>query len=117
MAAFSRGLKSVTFVKSGDYICSRCLPFSTSSVIRSGHNRWSKIKHDKAGVDAKKNKARSVFSKEIATASKRKRGHSKLIAIFAIAYILTDSFQLVYGGDPVINTRLAALIASAKKGT
>jgi hypothetical protein len=50
--------------------CSGCRLLTTAKPQRSGHNRWSKIKHDKAGVDAKKNKERSVFSHEIAMASK-----------------------------------------------
>ena len=68
MAAFSRGIKS--FPLRGEYICFRCLQFSTSSASRSGHNRWSKIKHDKGAVDAKKNVLRSSFSREITLASK-----------------------------------------------
>ena len=71
MAAFSRGLRSLTSVQTSDYICTRCLQFSTYSGLRSGHNRWSKIKHDKASVDAKKNRQRSIFSNELATVSKR----------------------------------------------
>ena len=69
MAAFSRGLCS--FVPRGELTCSRCLQFSTTSIAQSGHNRWSKIKHDKGAVDAKKNVQRSALSKEIALASKR----------------------------------------------
>lgn len=68
MAAFSRGLRG--FSPRGDYICSRCLQFSTTYVVQSGHNRWSKIKHDKGAVDAKKNLQRSALSKEIVFASK-----------------------------------------------
>lgn len=68
MAATSRGLRS-SFLRQ-DFVCSRCL-FSTTSSVQSGHNRWSKIKHDKGAVDAKKNVQRSVFSREIALASKR----------------------------------------------
>ncbi|KAF8865725.1 DUF28-domain-containing protein [Acephala macrosclerotiorum] len=89
MAAFSRGLRS--FAPRGDSICSRCLQFSTSSTAQSGHNRWSKIKHDKGSADAKKNAERSIFSRGIALASK------------------------LYGGDPNTNPRLATILQTAKK--
>jgi hypothetical protein len=69
MAAFSRGLRLLA--PKGEFTCSRCLQFSTTSIAQSGHNRWSKIKHDKGAVDAKKNVQRSALSKEIALASKR----------------------------------------------
>ena len=69
MAAFSRGVKS--FSPRSELICSRCLPFSTIAAAQSGHSRWSKIKHDKGAVDAKKNVQRSVYAREIALCSKR----------------------------------------------
>lgn len=65
--------------------------FTTTPRAPSGHSRWSKIKHDKAKVDSQKNKARSVFSQEIATASR------------------------LFGGDPNANPRLADLITKAKR--
>src|SRR4051812_10551656 len=40
----------------------------------SGHNKWSKIKRQKAGTDAAKSKVFSKFAKLIATASKEARG-------------------------------------------
>ncbi|RPB16099.1 DUF28-domain-containing protein [Morchella conica CCBAS932] len=46
-----------------------CL-FSTSSVSQSGHNRWSKIRHDKGANDAKRGSAFSKISQEISYASK-----------------------------------------------
>jgi hypothetical protein len=70
MPAFSRGLRALAL--KGDFVCSRCLQFSTTSAAQSGHNRWSKIKHDKGAVDAKKNVQRSEFSRSIAFASKSK---------------------------------------------
>ena len=69
MAAFSRGLR--TFTPSREYVCHRCMQFSTTSVAQSGHSRWSKIKHDKAVVDGKKNVLRSQISREITLCSKR----------------------------------------------
>jgi YebC/PmpR family DNA-binding regulatory protein len=40
----------------------------------SGHNKWSKIKRQKAGTDAAKSKIFSKFAKLIATASKEAKG-------------------------------------------
>ena len=70
MAAFSRGLPSLP--TRGHLISARCVQFSTTSTAQSGHNRWSKIKHDKGSADAKKNLQRSVFAREITLASRRK---------------------------------------------
>lgn len=69
----------------------RAQPFSSTATTCSGHNRWSKIRHDKGKNDAAKNRQRSVFAQEIATASK------------------------IFGPDPTFNPRLADLIAKAKK--
>ncbi|MEX2010466.1 MAG: YebC/PmpR family DNA-binding transcriptional regulator [Parcubacteria group bacterium] len=40
----------------------------------SGHNKWSKIKHKKAGTDAAKSKVFSKMAKLISTASREARG-------------------------------------------
>ncbi|TVY47252.1 putative transcriptional regulatory protein [Lachnellula occidentalis] len=89
MAAFSIRLRSVPHGR--DFVCSKCLQFSTSSILQSGHNRWSKIKHDKGTADAKRSTQNSFFSREIAMASK-------------------------FGGaDPNSNPRLALLLVTAKK--
>lgn len=75
------------------YICQRCQSrsFAASTPLQSGHSRWSKIKHDKGKNDALKNRQRSIFAQEIATASK------------------------LFGGDPNSNPRLADLITKAKR--
>lgn len=65
--------------------------FASNAVLSSGHNRWSKIKHDKAKVDAKQNRQRSIFAHEIANASK------------------------FFGPDPNMNPRLADIITKAKR--
>jgi YebC/PmpR family DNA-binding regulatory protein len=65
--------------------------FSASAVQLSGHNRWSKIKHDKGKADAYKNRQRSIFAQEIATASK------------------------LFGPDVNANPKLADLVIKAKK--
>ena len=40
----------------------------------SGHNKWSKIKHKKAGTDAAKSKIFSKMARAISTASKQVGG-------------------------------------------
>jgi hypothetical protein len=69
MAAFSRGFQSI--VPREKFTYSQYLKFSTACIAQSGHNRWSKIKHDKGAKDMNKNIQRSMFSREIALASKR----------------------------------------------
>ena len=74
-------------------LCWQCQlrSFSYSPTPSSGHSRWSKIKHDKLKTDAAKNRQRSLFSQEIATASK------------------------FYGPDPNTNPRLADIVTKAKR--
>lgn len=43
-----------------------------TALLRSGHNRWSSIKHDKAKNDKNKSKERSMISRDIIAASRRK---------------------------------------------
>ncbi len=57
----------------------------------SGHNKWSKVKHIKAVEDAKKGKAFSKASREIAAAARQG------------------------GADPEMNSALAAAIERAKE--
>lgn len=64
---------------------------SSTAIVFSGHNRWSKIKHDKLKADASKNRQRSLFAQEISNASK------------------------LYGPDPSANPRLADIITKAKR--
>lgn len=75
------------------YICQRCQgrAITTTPALQSGHNRWSKIKHDKAKADAGKTKQRSMYAQEIATASR------------------------LYGPDPNANSKLADVVAKARK--
>ncbi|KAM0711318.1 hypothetical protein Q7P35_002058 [Cladosporium inversicolor] len=68
-----------------------CRAFSAATIPLSGHNRWSKIKHDKGKADAHKNRQRSIFAQEIATASK------------------------LFGPDINSNPKLADLVTKAKK--
>ena len=89
----SRGLSRILSSSSRIYTCPRCRSraFATSPYVQSGHNRWSKIKHDKGKADAAKNRQRSIFAHEIATASK------------------------LFGPDPNGNAKLADLITKAKR--
>ncbi|KKY25444.1 hypothetical protein UCRPC4_g01708 [Phaeomoniella chlamydospora] len=57
----------------------------------SGHNRWSKIKHDKGANDAAKSKERSIISKDITLAVKQ------------------------FGADPSFNPRLTHFLSIAKR--
>ncbi|KAF2771595.1 YebC-like protein [Teratosphaeria nubilosa] len=65
--------------------------FTTTPPHPSGHNRWSKIKHDKLKTDAAKTRQRALFAHEISLASKTS------------------------GPDPTANPRLADLITKAKR--
>ncbi|RMD41466.1 hypothetical protein DV735_g3635, partial [Chaetothyriales sp. CBS 134920] len=63
-----------------------------SSIINIGHNRWSKIRHDKGANDKIKSRERTLLSHAVMLASK-------------------------YGGaDPSLNSKLAIAIANAKRG-
>lgn len=86
----SRGLTALVRHRAGLTLC-QTRAISTSTSLQSGHSRWSKIKHDKAKVDAGKNRQRSIFAHELATASR------------------------LFGPDPNANPRLADLITKAKK--
>ncbi|KAL7276315.1 hypothetical protein RUND412_000729 [Rhizina undulata] len=66
-------------------------PLSTTSACQSGHNRWSKIKHDKGKADARRGASFSKLSQEMIQASR------------------------TGGPDTSSNLRLAAAIAAAKK--
>ncbi|KAF2478877.1 DUF28 domain protein [Neohortaea acidophila] len=84
-------LRPLSFLRSEWITASSSRTFITTSPYQSGHNRWSKIKHDKQKVDAAKNRQRSLFAHEIAHASK------------------------YYGADPNSNPRLADIITKAKR--
>ncbi|KAI1312149.1 duf28 domain-containing protein [Xylaria venustula] len=73
-------------------ICAQCRrSFAANAILSSGHNKWSKIKHDKAAADKKKNAQRAGFAKRLTMYSK------------------------MYGPDPNLNSYLASVIAQAKK--
>ncbi len=60
--------------------------FQTFAPQSSGHNRWSKIKHDKGKEDSLKSKARTLLSRDIYNASKRQ------LHFFKHVPTLTDQF-------------------------
>ncbi|KAM7202299.1 Transcriptional regulator domain containing protein [Naviculisporaceae sp. PSN 640] len=75
-------------------ICADCRrSFVTNQVLNSGHNKWSKIRHEKAANDLKKNMMRTAFGKDIASLSR------------------------LFGPDPNQNFQLAAMIEKAKKAS
>lgn len=89
----SRGIFTAPF-SSPRHVCRHCLSrraFTTAPALHSGHNRWSKIKHDKGKNDAARNRQRSAFAQEIATASK------------------------LFGPEPSLNPRLAESVTKAKR--
>lgn len=48
------------------YACAQCRrSFAISPAVASGHNRWSKIRHEKGAADAKKTVLRSNFTKTV----------------------------------------------------
>ncbi|OAA66019.1 DUF28 domain containing protein [Niveomyces insectorum RCEF 264] len=72
--------------------CAQCRrSLSASPAVASGHNRWSKIRHDKGAADAKKTALRSSFTKAL------------------------TMYSQLYGGDVDTNPRLAATVTAAKK--
>ncbi|KAI1365230.1 duf28 domain-containing protein [Xylaria arbuscula] len=83
---------TTTATRTRTTICAQCRrSFAANAALASGHSKWSKIKHDKAVVDKKKNAKRSGFSKHLTLLSK------------------------LYGADPNLNSQLASLISQAKK--
>ncbi|KAI0481689.1 duf28 domain-containing protein [Xylaria cf. heliscus] len=73
-------------------ICAQCRrSFTANAMLSSGHNKWSKIKHEKAAADKKKNQQRSGFAK------------------------LLTMYSKINGPDPNMNTQLATVITAAKK--
>lgn len=65
--------------------------FATTPIVQSGHNKWSKIKHDKGRKDHVKTVQRTQ--------------HVQAITLYS----------RMYGPDPKLNTSLAHAIAVAKK--
>ncbi|PYH48189.1 post-initiation translation factor DPC29 [Aspergillus saccharolyticus JOP 1030-1] len=77
--------------RANQFICYGCRSFSSSAPWFAGHNRWSKIKHDKAKEDKLKSKERQLMNKEI-----------------------SNAIQL-FGPDPEYNPRLSLALSNAKR--
>ncbi|KAK4165349.1 transcriptional regulator-domain-containing protein [Cladorrhinum sp. PSN259] len=97
MASLTRSLNPLTrpsTFKSTSRVCGQCRrSFASTPIIFSGHNKWSKIRHDKAAADIKKGRERNMLTKNIV-------------------------FQCrVFGADPSSNPGLAAAIHAAKKAS
>ncbi|KAL9104379.1 MAG: hypothetical protein Q9163_000679 [Psora crenata] len=83
--------------------------FSYATTLRSGHNRWSKIKHDKAKVDVRhsfpsQSPYNAVHTEQASTTKQRS----------IIAEELQEASK-AFGPDPKLNPRLAAVISAAKR--
>lgn len=52
-----------------------CRALSSAAPLQSGHNKWSKIKHEKAAADLKISRQRSFFVRNLAVLSKRASPH------------------------------------------
>jgi transcriptional/translational regulatory protein YebC/TACO1 len=91
-------------------VCNACRAFSTTAADRSGHSRWSTIKHDKAKNDKAKSKERGVLTQELINASqcepKNLSEHMSHVAI---------DTNTVWGPDPKNNPRLQLAVARAKQ--
>ncbi|KAL8830540.1 MAG: hypothetical protein Q9170_005692 [Blastenia crenularia] len=83
--------------------------FSTASLLLSGHNRWSKIKHDKIKEDGVRSNERSQWSQNIRDAVKSNLYPRNQNRISLLTHALGN------GGDPNSNAELSTLVAQAKK--
>ncbi|KAJ5330827.1 hypothetical protein N7476_000610 [Penicillium atrosanguineum] len=95
----------------GGFVCNSCRCFSTASVLFSGHNKWSTIKHDKAKKDKGKSKERAMVSKEISSATQctyRPSTNARRLLTFVF---------LVWGADPKYNPRLTLALSNAKRAS
>jgi transcriptional/translational regulatory protein YebC/TACO1 len=72
--------------------CQRPRFISNTTALSAGHNKWSKIKHDKGKADQQTSKKRAIFASSLKLASK------------------------LHGPDPAFNSALVAAIVAAKKG-
>ncbi|KAB5570038.1 YebC-like protein [Coniochaeta sp. 2T2.1] len=66
--------------------------FTTSSQQLSGHNKWSKIRHEKGAADKKRSQLHGAMAK------------------------LLTLYSKLYGSDPQFNPLLVRTVAEAKKG-
>lgn len=82
MTSLFRTLAPFTRPAKPSSVCAQCRrSFVSSPVLPSGHNKWSKIRHDKAANDAKKGRARTFFTQNITLYSKRTPPSSTLFRL------------------------------------
>ncbi|KAL8847069.1 MAG: hypothetical protein Q9198_011251, partial [Flavoplaca austrocitrina] len=108
MAATARWLPTITRFGTLRLVGSRSL--STAPQLFSGHNRWSKIKHDKGKEDVSRNalvELANSFAERVqqAVRSKERSQWSRSI----------QEAVKKNGGDPTSNSELSTLMAQAKK--
>jgi len=71
MSAFSRGYAHL-IRRSPQSVCLQCRrSLSVTPFRSSGHNKWSKIKHEKGAADLKKTAVNTQFANDIALYTKR----------------------------------------------
>ncbi|PYI22600.1 YebC-like protein [Aspergillus japonicus CBS 114.51] len=87
----SRSLMQQRAARANQLTYNACRSFTSTSPWSAGHNRWSKIKHDKAKEDKLKSKERQLMNKEISTAIH------------------------LWGPDPEYNPRLTLALSNAKR--
>ncbi|CAK7223008.1 hypothetical protein SBRCBS47491_005058 [Sporothrix bragantina] len=74
------------------FACAQCRrTLATTPAVASGHNRWSKIRHEKGAADLKKTALRTGFTKNLTL------------------------YSQLYGPDPNMNAQLASVMQNAKK--
>ncbi|CAK7567705.1 MAG: hypothetical protein SEPTF4163_005673 [Sporothrix epigloea] len=84
-----RQLEPATWTR---YACAQCRRnLATTAVAASGHNRWSKIRHEKGAADLKKTALRTGFTKNLTL------------------------YSQLYGPDTNLNPQLASVVQNAKK--
>ncbi|CAK7211871.1 hypothetical protein SCUCBS95973_001271 [Sporothrix curviconia] len=86
------GLRQTVPTSRARYACAQCRrTLATTPAVASGHNRWSKIRHEKGAADLKKTALRTGFTKNLTL------------------------YSQLYGPDPNMNAQLAAVVQNAKK--
>ena len=94
------------------YACAQCRrSLATTPTVASGHNRWSKIRHEKGAADLKKTALRTGFTKNLTLYSQCKY----LLLLYFFKSARRRLTHLVYGPDPNLNPQLASVMQNAKK--
>ncbi|KAK0732814.1 transcriptional regulator TACO1-like protein [Apiosordaria backusii] len=94
MASLFRALTPLTrpaATKTSPSICASCRTLTTTPFLSAGHNKWSKIRHDKAINDRKRMQTILFYTQQITVSCK------------------------LYGPDPAYNPNLSNIISLSKK--